>query len=167
MNCCLSWGLVQPLRQLLNSNSKLFQSDSIPPHHQYIDPGYNELEDEANYQAFEIILKIMMALYGGWLTYYMIRSFGEIKRLDPPFLFTFMFTVAMIILSLVCLAIGAMYVIPQAPSLFLLFYGMTNSYVWVLSWAYCPDDNQHTRLVEESEGNEADGLGLGPLSNQL
>ena len=107
---------------------------------------------------FSYTLVVFMAPYTGWFTFHSLNACGQVKRLNPGQQFTFAYTVLMVVLVMICMGIGAMYPLPSAPEEFLLFYGMTNTYVWGLSFAYAPNDSQATRLVEESCDRENLGL---------
>ena len=125
------------------------------------DPSYDALEDSMHYKLVTTTVTVAMAIYTGWILYHGLNAMGNVRKLPPQILFTFMFTVLMIILVIVCVGIGATYPLPSASYEFLLFYGLTNVYVWTLAFAYAPLYASSTTLTEKSDG---DGIEVGPLS---
>ncbi len=124
------------------------------------DPAYDALDDTSHYKMFTTVLTVFMAIYMGWLTFYFLNALGQARRLSKPFIFLFCFSFSMIIFSMVCLAIGAMYPLPSASWEYLVFYGMTNTYVWVLAWAYSPSDSDSIHLTEDVSNERGTSRGL-------
>ncbi|GMH69386.1 hypothetical protein TrST_g11081 [Triparma strigata] len=123
------------------------------------DPSYDALEDSMHYKLITTTVSVAMAIYTGWILYHALNAMGNVKKLPPQILFTFLFSVLMIVLVIICMGIGATYPLPSASYEFLMFYGLTNVYVWTLAFAYAPLYSGSTALTEES-----DGIEVGPLS---
>ena len=123
------------------------------------DPSYDALEDSTHYKLIAGANNIATAIYLGWITYHGLNALGNVKKLPGPVVFVFSFSVLMIILVIVCVAIGTTYPLPSASYEFLLFYGLTNAYVWCLSFAYAPLSASSTSLTESSSMVE-----IGPLA---
>ena len=126
------------------------------------DPSYDALEDSTHYKLVSGILTVVMAVYFGWITYHGLNAIGNVKKLPAPVIFTFSFTIFTIFLTMICVGIGATYPLPSAPYEFLLFYGLTNVYVWVLAFAYAPANSGSISLTEEGAVVE-----IGPLSEAV
>ena len=123
------------------------------------DPSYDALEDSTHYKLISGANNVASAVYLGWITYHGLNAVANAKKLPGAVVFVFSFSVLMIILIMVCVAIGATYPLPSASYEFLLFYGLTNAYVWCLSFAYAPLNASSTSLTESSSMVE-----IGPLA---
>jgi hypothetical protein len=125
------------------------------------DPSYDALDDTAHYKMFSYALIVFTAVFCGWFSFYAMSACGNVKKMDKGNQFVFAFTILMVVLVMVSMGIGAMYPLPSASLEFMLYYGMTNVYVWAMSYAYAPVDANAARFEELDDDREGAGLSIG------
>ena len=118
------------------------------------DPSYDKLED-THYRIFRHLLGMCTLIYVVWFLYHFVKAAQQLKKMLPQHLFVFNLTCVVMVLSIISLISGSMYPLPTGSIGYAIIYGMLNTYVWILAWAFAPKERGSVRQQEVvGEGRE-------------
>jgi hypothetical protein len=104
------------------------------------DPVHNQPTDLKHFVFLKMLSFLVLAIYGIWLIYLILRSVAVLRRLRLSFVFFFLLTAFVIVVTFLGVATGAYNPLPARKTNFLPFLTLSNLYVMTLAWAYQPGD---------------------------
>jgi len=131
-------------------------------------PKYAELDDNGTLHLFKIVLGLFLGIWLCWFLVLMVKSARRfckpqayrIEGVTVSFAFIFVFTCISAFLMLLGVLTGSLYPLPDNSFRFLFFYSNFNVAVFVLAFAYAPDQVQDENAEELIGGNGINSSGL-------